>query len=927
MDIILGILSLCLVMDSAASEEFGNCDVPGCRLTLRKRDSVSILSRFGEPLPTVLRGLLLEVPKSATKLGCYVNTTGLLDNYEFANESAVAVVAFQCFGPIQLFLTEDTRHHPNIFTYLQITHCAIDLREVEKLSKSLHITSFYAKKAVVTNKPLDCFGDTLQNRCYLFQNTTVIVLEKPQSASTGYVDDLFNCSETFPEVKELSLSKMEWKMFPEYIIDKFPNVQSLELPGSEFEVPPPFPWHHDLLEHSWNLSRNAFFDEQYTVEYDVGNISLRHHRRLLNLNHNKIRSLKDFQFTGLIHMLQLENNGLMDVGPQTFSEISGLQHLDMKHNKLQTLPHDVFRNLTQLRHLNIANNQLTKLEDELFDFNVELKFFNAANNSISTLGRHLFDRLVNLRVIHLESNSLTSIYSKVFPLASVTLKVIHMSNNPLHEFPESVLYVRNIEKVFLRNTSISFDNFSDWLFRVSFSRMSEAVGKMTSSNLKLDGYMRRLIDLTGSKVENLYLDKYFEGNTKLDKYMRQNINLTLSLLLKNYKFVLSDNPLTCDCRIVAFNKFIEKKKQRGLFSGREDMFTDWKCTSPAEFIGKPILTVEEKDTYCKRDFAECPADCTCHVRSVTGIVIVDCRHTGLTELPMELPDGQLDLWFQNNNITTLAIRPYFVRVRHFILSNNAIDHINPNALLKLKEVEEFYVDGNRLSKLPEEFKQVRAKTMSIKNNPYTCDCNTLWMKSWIFRHKDIIEDALEVVCNVDDVNEEGKLFISVPDDQFICKEDFDSVKHVVIPSVVCSVAIALLVVCVCLVYVFRLEAKVLLYIYFGIHPFDKDERECNEEIDVVIVHSPLVTGWVMQNVVEFLEAQGQRYVICEMMRDFVAGFSYQENIACMVKHSKRMLLVLSKDMVADDDLLKVAWNEAAGEDKRTENKLCNNCVL
>lgn len=45
-----------------------------------------------------------------------------------------------------------------------------------------------------------------------------------------------------------------------------------------------------------------------------------------------------------------------------------------------------------------------------------------------------------------------------------------------------------------------------------------------------------------------------------------------------------------------------------------------------------------------------------------------------------------------------------------------------------------------------------------------------------------------------------------------------------------------------------------------------------------------------------------------MMRDFVVGFIYLENIVSIVKYSKRMLIVLFIEFI-DDDLLKVVWNE------------------
>lgn len=70
----------------------------------------------------------------------------------------------------------------------------------------------------------------------------------------------------------------------------------------------------------------------------------------------------------------------------------------------------------------------------------------------------------------------------------------------------------------------------------------------------------------------------------------------------------------------------------------------------------------------------------------------------------------------------------------------------------------------------------------------------------------------------------------------------------------------------------------------------------------------------MENIVEYLEFSIAHCSVCEMMRDFVAGFSYQENIATLVKHSKKIVIVLSKELM-NDDILKSAWNETREKTK------------
>ncbi|KAK3093300.1 hypothetical protein FSP39_013850 [Pinctada imbricata] len=909
------VIELVLFLTLAShAKEFGECDIPKCRYLIRSRSEAALLERFDKEMPTKAIGLFIDLPKNATAdvTECYINTTEYVNGFKFEDKHTLGVFAFHCRVPLQLFLTEDTRDKlDHVTTYLQIQTCQVDLRELNKVGRIVDVLSFVAHGSMVKKEPKKCLGEVETDYCALFQNTTVLWMDKPPNADSDYVYHALNCTLPLTEVKELALTSMEWKTFPSFLPKLFPNVQSLEVPGSDLTIPPAFPWNDGLMLHSKNISRTGFFQEQYAGVFHMTEISKRHHRRLFNLNHNKITSLRNHQFKGFLHMLQLEGNGLTEVGSDTFNNIRGLQHLDLSFNKLQTIPKDLLKNLTDLQHINLANNLLRTLDDALFVNNNKLRYLNVANNSISVVGNRVFAKLTELNVLHMESNLLKKIAPSAFPILSITLKTIHLKDNPLEIFPTGILYIRKLEKVYLQNTNINFQNLAELAFNVHWGHLIESVGVSTSSSdleiLESDDL--RTVDLSGSKVENFNLHTFW-GNTTVEKYKRNHSKKNLEAIFSHFKFILFNNPVTCDCRIVAFNKFMDTMVAAGKFTGREYMFTDWKCTWPSEFYGRPMLLVKEADTYCKRDYPTCPSKCHCYERSISKIIIVDCRGTGMTDFPDVLPEGVLDLWFQNNNLTEVPSKLYLTRVRQLFLSNNAINNIKPDTIKVIRNVGEIHLDSNHLAKLPVEFQRVNASKITLQNNPFTCDCNTLWMKSWLMRRRDVIEDVLEVACNVDDEDENGKLFISVADDQFICKEDFDSMKHVVIPSVVCSIAIALLVVCICMIYVFRMEVKVLLYIYFGIHPFDKDEKDCNEEIDVVVVHSPMVTDWVTESIVGYLEEQGQRYVIASMMRDFVAGFSYQENIACMVKHSKRMLLVLSKDMVSDDDLLKVAWNEA-----------------
>lgn len=108
---------------------------------------------------------------------------------------------------------------------------------------------------------------------------------------------------------------------------------------------------------------------------------------------------------------------------------------------------------------------------------------------------------------------------------------------------------------------------------------------------------------------------------------------------------------------------------------------------------------------------------------------------------------------------------------------------------------------------------------------------------------------LDVICNVDDEDEKGKFFISVYDEEFVCLEDFDLIKYVVILSIMCLIVFVFFIIFLSLIYVYRLEVKVLMYIYFGIYLFDKDDKDRKEVIDVLVFYVVDIIDWVMENIV------------------------------------------------------------------------------
>ena len=889
-------LFLVFIIDTVAS-----CPTQECTTRTTRLPPMNILNRNGKSLPTTAISLEVKVPENMSE-GCFINTTNYLSQFNINQDNeTIFVFSFRCHKVHPIFITEyEGEFAQSAFGYLQVRYCIIGRYEIQQffhVTNMLVLTMF--ESVFDPHKPACLHYSKDTSDCSGLGNMSSLAFTSPPNFIHSNLIDIFNCTTQVFKTSELSLSLQEWTEFPPYLQDKFPNVQTLELEKNNLTLPPNFPWTDEVGYIGHNLSRSLYFAHHYTSPFHVI-LPDDVFRRYLNLNFNKITDLRKFEFRGQMDMISIQHNNLEYINEYTFTKIKGLQSLDLSENSLVNIPMGTFSGLTDLRNLNIRNNTLTHLHKDLFSDLEKLIKLDLSLNKLKFLPHDVFSRLGKLNVLNLEFNQLTVVPTESFPVLSVNLQEVRLNFNPISTFPVVVFYLRYLKLADLRYTDISMDNVTALLTNISFTYLAESVvDSAASNNINLenrDSQKRlRKIDLTGSKVSRIgYNGGKYGGN--------------FEIILQYFKFVLDKNDLLCDCNIIPFSKWMDLKVKENVFSGIEYFFSDWKCKRPEELRKRPMLKITEKETYCEVQVQLCPHKCQCHQWSVTNITIIDCRNRNLTALPERLPAGSLDLWFQNNSITDISVMEYLARSRDILFSNNKINDISDLVINNMTELRKLYLDSNYLTSLPKSVQYLSNVHIYIKNNPFLCDCKTLWMKSWILNYQQSILDWIDVTCAYG--NEEGRQFISVEDDKFVCLEAFDTVKHVIAPSVASSVCIMLFVIIMGSCFIFRLELKVLLFIYFGFHPFDKDEKDEDEDLDCVIIHSKLLTDWVLENVVAPLEADDKAYVVCEIARDFVVGFSYQENICSIVRRSKRMILILSEEFLVDSDIVKIAWNEA-----------------
>lgn len=672
---------LCLIAVKLSTANIvTKCGIPKCLYRQVKSTSSSVMEVNNQPLKTNIIGISLMPPSSDE---CYLNAADVLDSYQFDGDKAVAVLIMRCAENYTIHFLPDARPTiPNAVFHVQVENCLLTTDGLNTLSNraSFNYVSF------INSHPLQkysyCDGSKLLNsNCGYLKSANAIGIILPEKHNSITFSEMFECNETFPSVKELLFRRFDLNQHLSHLKYKFPNVQDLQISDSFLKTSPNFPWNNKRMyfENNKSLSETGLYDS--ASRYNVI-IEPNMQKRVLNLNSNDIETLVGFRFDGYLDMLKLSGNGLSSFSSFTFSGLQGLQHLDLSVNYLSNIPIDAFRGLTSLRHMNLHANLLSVVSDDMFYYNTELVYLDLSNNSISMIGPHAFSRLNHLQELRLEYNSIVTVSYSMFPAFSVSFKSLILDGNPLSAFPEAVLYFKTLQEVSLRYTSISFQNFTQMLLDLNFSLLAEGNAQSTTTTetdlLKVSPRRLKRIDLTGSKINNLHL-KYFGTSlsARLNARMKK---LKLLILLKYFQFILTDNPIHCDCRINHLTRFVKRMLADALLRGNEYFFNDWKCASPAEFRYKPIFQVPESETYCEIDIPKCPATCSCYERSVSGITIVDCRNRGLTDFPEQLPDGILDLWFQNNNITNVTRASYLSRTRQLLLSGNKYLKVSPEVI-------------------------------------------------------------------------------------------------------------------------------------------------------------------------------------------------------------------------------------------------------
>ncbi|KAL3973354.1 abnormal spindle-like microcephaly-associated protein [Sarotherodon galilaeus] len=382
-------------------------------------------------------------------------------------------------------------------------------------------------------------------------------------------------------------------------------------------------------------------------------------------------------------------------------------------------------------------------------------------NNITRITKVDFSGLKNLRILHLEDNQITVIERGAFQDLRL-LERLRLNRNKLQFLPE-LLFQSNPK---LGRLDLS-ENQIQAVPRKAFRGITGV------KNLQLDSNHISCIE-----------DGAFRALRDLEILTLNNNNITL-IPLSSFNHMpklrtlrLHSNNLHCDCQLSWLSDWL--RARRGLAP-----FTQ--CMAPAHMRGLNVPDVQKKDFVCNAQTESrtcapqvtvCPPSCSCNNN------IVDCRRKGLTEIPVNLPEGIVEIRLEQNLIKGVPAGAFsaYKKLKRIDLSKNQISDIAADAFSGLRSLTSLVLYGNKITELPKGifdglvslqllllnankinclrvnafqdlqnlnllslydnklqtiskglFTPLRSiKTLHLAQNPFMCDCHLKWLADYLF---------------------------------------------------------------------------------------------------------------------------------------------------------------------------------------------------
>ncbi|KAG7174381.1 protein toll-like [Homarus americanus] len=756
-----------------------------------------------------------------------------------------------------------------------------------------------------------------------------------------------NLFEATPKLQYFSFTGNNVEMIPESLFKSTPNLTVLRLTENGLTRLP-----NGIFSDLSKLTNLSLWDNKL-VEIHPELLSNFSQLLSLELSHNKISHFDSSVFSSLPNLRQilLNSNSLENLPKDVFHDCPELIHVRIEFNRLKSLPSELFKASKKLQYLNLNNNWITNIPGGIFQGLKDLINIRFNKNALESLPSGVFSDLVNLKLLDLQSNLLSDLPPGCFDNQR-NMKTLILHNNSLSELPEEIFKnCQDLEKLYLGFNNISVlhssafphpksalqildlqrNNISFSSPRSDLPQASQQItveehfplsGQKSLTELFLNDNKISAVpqafgtnfpnvtklNLNGNIIEYLdYRDLSFKSDNlevNLGKNKIKSVSLQDVDYISSEKVVsvyLEGNPLVCNCDIYQFARLLQRRS----FEEMQDIFQlnvldsgKIKCSYPEQNRQVNVANVNTETLKCK--LQECPASCTCFVRSHDKMVIINCAYQGLQAIPKLKSDFlpkenySITLDLRNNTIRSLkGIQdPEYSALVNLSMPYNKL--VFDNDTIFPENLQVLDIRGNNLTTLPKSFLvylNTTAIVLSLGNNPWLCNCDLVDLHNFLRDPTREVIDSHNIFCNTKE-----ELLIEISEEE-LCPI-FQQPLVIATVSSIIVVLFLFFVLGTVSVYKYKRDIKVWLFTHrLCLWAIAKEEEDANKKYDAFISYSNKDEDFVNTKLVPGLESGDPKYRICLHYRDWVPGEFIQNQIDQSIEASRRTIVILSSNFI------------------------------
>jgi Leucine-rich repeat (LRR) protein len=171
-----------------------------------------------------------------------------------------------------------------------------------------------------------------------------------------------------------------------------------------------------------------------------------------------------------INFIDLSDNQLSRIEPDTFSFTKKLTELNLSGNLIEKLSKKSFQCLKSLVKLSLHDNKLTSLDADIFKSLTRVKTIDLSNNKLRNIPEFAFKDLLNLSTLDLSNNCIREINTNAF-VNLPNLAKIKLRYNYLEVIKDATFKSLNTNKTVNTEINLSFNNIR-WLDAALFEKLT-----------------------------------------------------------------------------------------------------------------------------------------------------------------------------------------------------------------------------------------------------------------------------------------------------------------------------------------------------------------------------------------------------------------------------------------------------------------------